>query len=187
MQYSQRRSLPSSLAEWQEAAAQLYDADPLLHAERDASAVALAEKQRDGGKSVTLADCLEVGTAGGVGAVHYCAHRASDPTARIDLGHAPASSPPLRPPFYLQTFLQPEQLDAEDSWYCGRCKQHVQADKKLDLWSLPDVLVVHLKRFSYSRSAGGCHPQLRLVCCPGPPPRLPALSSCPGLSAGTHI
>jgi ubiquitin C-terminal hydrolase len=27
----------------------------------------------------------------------------------------------------------------------------VQADKKLDLWSLPEVLVVHLKRFSYTR------------------------------------
>ena len=30
----------------------------------------------------------------------------------------------------------------------------MQADKKLDLWSLPDVLVVHLKRFSYSRWVG---------------------------------
>ncbi|KAI2566748.1 USP15 isoform 4, partial [Pan troglodytes] len=28
---------------------------------------------------------------------------------------------------------------------------HQQATKKLDLWSLPPVLVVHLKRFSYSR------------------------------------
>lgn len=27
----------------------------------------------------------------------------------------------------------------------------LQADKKLDLWSLPEVLVVHLKRFSYTR------------------------------------
>jgi len=26
----------------------------------------------------------------------------------------------------------------------------VQAHKKLDLWSLPEVLVIHLKRFSYS-------------------------------------
>ncbi len=26
-----------------------------------------------------------------------------------------------------------------------------QADKKLDLWALPEVLVVHLKRFSYTR------------------------------------
>lgn len=50
-----------------------------------------------------------------------------------------------------QAFLQPEQLDAADSWYCGRCKEHVRAEKKLDLWSLPELLVVHLKRFSYSR------------------------------------
>lgn len=35
--------------------------------------------------------------------------------------------------------------------YCPNCKQHQQATKKLDLWSLPPVLVVHLKRFSYSR------------------------------------
>lgn len=27
-----------------------------------------------------------------------------------------------------------------------------QASKKLDLWRLPEVLVIHLKRFSYSRS-----------------------------------
>jgi hypothetical protein len=27
----------------------------------------------------------------------------------------------------------------------------LQADKKLDLWRLPEVLVVHLKRFSYTR------------------------------------
>jgi hypothetical protein len=50
-----------------------------------------------------------------------------------------------------QAFLQPEQLDTTETWYCGRCKEHVQADKKLDLWSLPELLVVHLKRFSYSR------------------------------------
>lgn len=35
--------------------------------------------------------------------------------------------------------------------YCPRCKEHRQATKKLDLWMLPDVLVFHLKRFSYSR------------------------------------
>lgn len=35
--------------------------------------------------------------------------------------------------------------------YCPRCKEHRQATKKLDLWKLPDILVVHLKRFSYSR------------------------------------
>lgn len=35
--------------------------------------------------------------------------------------------------------------------YCPQCKEHRQATKKLDLWMLPDVLVFHLKRFSYSR------------------------------------
>ncbi|KAG2482980.1 hypothetical protein HYH03_018107 [Edaphochlamys debaryana] len=51
----------------------------------------------------------------------------------------------------MATFLQPERLAESDAWYCPRCKAHVCADKKLDLWSLPEVLVVHLKRFSYTR------------------------------------
>ena len=36
-------------------------------------------------------------------------------------------------------------------WFCPRCKEHRQASKKLDLWKVPEVLVVHLKRFSYSK------------------------------------
>ena len=36
--------------------------------------------------------------------------------------------------------------------YCPQCKERRQASKKLDLWRLPEVLVIHLKRFSYSRS-----------------------------------
>ena len=35
--------------------------------------------------------------------------------------------------------------------YCPRCKEHRQATKKLDLWKLPEIIVFHLKRFSYSR------------------------------------
>jgi len=38
-----------------------------------------------------------------------------------------------------------------NSRYCPGCKKHQQASKKLDLWRLPEILVVHLKRFSYSR------------------------------------
>ena len=34
------------------------------------------------------------------------------------------------------------------AWYCDRCKAHREATKKLQIWSLPSVLVVHLKRFS---------------------------------------
>ena len=35
--------------------------------------------------------------------------------------------------------------------YCPRCEKHQQATKKFDLWSLPDTLIIHLKRFSYNR------------------------------------
>ncbi|KAG6507920.1 hypothetical protein ZIOFF_033274 [Zingiber officinale] len=51
----------------------------------------------------------------------------------------------------LEAFLKEEPLGPDDMWYCPKCKEHRQATKKLDLWKLPDILVVHLKRFSYSR------------------------------------
>ncbi|XP_073317409.1 ubiquitin carboxyl-terminal hydrolase 5-like [Primulina huaijiensis] len=52
----------------------------------------------------------------------------------------------------LESFLREEPLVPEDMWYCPQCKERRQASKKLDLWRLPKVLVIHLKRFSYSRS-----------------------------------
>lgn len=39
------------------------------------------------------------------------------------------------------------------SRYCPSCEKHQQATKKFDLWNLPKILVVHLKRFSYNRFA----------------------------------
>lgn len=51
----------------------------------------------------------------------------------------------------INQFTTIENLGAEDPWYCPRCKQHKEATKKFDLWSLPKVLIIHLKRFSYSR------------------------------------
>lgn len=52
----------------------------------------------------------------------------------------------------LDEFTREEKLGEEDPWYCPRCKKHQQATKKFDLWRVPDVLVVHLKRFSNSRA-----------------------------------
>ncbi|KAJ8749980.1 hypothetical protein K2173_013895 [Erythroxylum novogranatense] len=51
----------------------------------------------------------------------------------------------------LEAFLKEEPLGPEDMWYCPGCKKHRQASKKLDLWRLPEILVIHLKRFSYTR------------------------------------
>uniref|UniRef100_A0A7N8X0P3 Ubiquitin carboxyl-terminal hydrolase n=1 Tax=Mastacembelus armatus TaxID=205130 RepID=A0A7N8X0P3_9TELE len=79
---------------------------------------------------------------------------------RFDEGHLRLSGSmeykPQKKAFFklkdcIELFTTKEKLGAEDPWYCPNCKQHQQATKKLDLWSLPPVLVVHLKRFSYSR------------------------------------
>ena len=51
----------------------------------------------------------------------------------------------------LDEFTREEMLGEEDVWYCPRCKKHQQATKGMDLWKVPDILVVHLKRFSNSR------------------------------------
>ena len=55
----------------------------------------------------------------------------------------------------VEKFLCKEQLAKDDMWNCPKCKTFVQAFKKLDLWKLPDVLVVHMKRFSYATPSSG--------------------------------
>jgi ubiquitin carboxyl-terminal hydrolase 4/11/15 len=50
----------------------------------------------------------------------------------------------------LNEFGKEEVLSADDTWYCPRCKLHQRATKKFELWKTPDILIVHLKRFSSS-------------------------------------
>lgn len=50
----------------------------------------------------------------------------------------------------LDEFERNEILSEQDMWYCPRCKEHRRASKKFDLWKTPDILVMHLKRFSSS-------------------------------------
>lgn len=52
-------------------------------------------------------------------------------------------------------FSKPEKLGEEDMWYCPRCQKHVQAIKTMQIWKVPDILVVHFKRFSNARTAYG--------------------------------
>ncbi|KAJ1598983.1 hypothetical protein NDA14_006720 [Ustilago hordei] len=51
----------------------------------------------------------------------------------------------------MDEFTKEEQLGEDDPWYCPSCKEFRQATKKFDLWKAPDILVVHLKRFSAGR------------------------------------
>jgi len=49
-------------------------------------------------------------------------------------------------------FREREQLGEQDEWYCPKCKELVRAFKQMDLWTAPEILVVHLKRFYYERN-----------------------------------
>ncbi|XP_050459190.1 ubiquitin carboxyl-terminal hydrolase 31-like [Cataglyphis hispanica] len=44
-------------------------------------------------------------------------------------------------------YTRAEILGAEDAWHCPYCNKKQEVVKKLGLWSLPDILVIHLKRF----------------------------------------
>lgn len=55
----------------------------------------------------------------------------------------------------LDMFSKSEVLGHNDLWRCPVCKEEKQATKKIELWSTPDILIVHLKRFESSRSFSG--------------------------------
>lgn len=49
----------------------------------------------------------------------------------------------------LELYCETEHLQGDNRWFCSRCQRHVNATKKLDLWMLPPILIIHLKRFGY--------------------------------------
>jgi ubiquitin carboxyl-terminal hydrolase 8 len=51
----------------------------------------------------------------------------------------------------LNLFTSEEQLGSKDEWLCPKCKTQQQAFKKIELWKLPRVLVLHLKRFQHGK------------------------------------
>uniref|UniRef100_A0A6Q2YPC9 ubiquitinyl hydrolase 1 n=1 Tax=Esox lucius TaxID=8010 RepID=A0A6Q2YPC9_ESOLU len=46
-----------------------------------------------------------------------------------------------------QLYTKEEQLAPDDAWKCPYCKQLQQGMVKMSLWTLPDILILHLKRF----------------------------------------
>ena len=47
----------------------------------------------------------------------------------------------------LKKFCKEEQLAEGDEWYCSKCKKHVLAKKKMDLYYVPKILIICFKRF----------------------------------------
>ena len=47
----------------------------------------------------------------------------------------------------IKYFCEEEQLKIGNEWYCNKCKEHLLAKKKLDLFYLPKILIINFKRF----------------------------------------
>jgi ubiquitin carboxyl-terminal hydrolase 8 len=49
----------------------------------------------------------------------------------------------------LDAFVREEVLDKADMWNCPRCNKPRKATKRLSISRLPQILLIHLKRFSF--------------------------------------
>jgi hypothetical protein len=90
--------------------------------------------------------CAEVGTVllrpGGGGANLELLRRRELP--------APRAGPGLTLADCLEFHSEPEKLSEDDPWICEQCNEICFPEKKVDIWSLPEVVIVHLKRFAGS-------------------------------------
>lgn len=53
----------------------------------------------------------------------------------------------------LKGFSNEEVLGGNDQWYCNKCKEHRDITKKMEIFTTPKILVLHLKRFQSRRGS----------------------------------
>jgi ubiquitin C-terminal hydrolase len=73
---------------------------------------------------------------------HIESHASVEKNEAIDKGPVP-----LR--HCLDAFTSEEKIS---EGYCSSCRSHQEMTKKLEIWRLPPVMVVHLKRFQYTQT-----------------------------------
>jgi ubiquitin C-terminal hydrolase len=66
-------------------------------------------------------------------------------------GASSSSSGSVRIEHLLQAFVQPETLSGEEAWRCESCKHLGVSTKQISVYKAPRVLILVLKRFSYTR------------------------------------
>ena len=51
----------------------------------------------------------------------------------------------------LANFNQIEKLSKDNEWFCPKCKKLQLADKKMEIYSISEIVIIHLKRFRNNR------------------------------------
>ena len=49
-------------------------------------------------------------------------------------------------------FKQVETLDEDNKWFCSNCKDFVNANKTLEIYTVPKIMIISLKRFKTGRA-----------------------------------
>eukprot|EP01087_Luapelamoeba_hula_P004534 TRINITY_DN1447_c0_g2_i5.p1 TRINITY_DN1447_c0_g2~~TRINITY_DN1447_c0_g2_i5.p1 ORF type:complete len:925 (+),score=112.97 TRINITY_DN1447_c0_g2_i5:99-2873(+) len=52
----------------------------------------------------------------------------------------------------LDLYTREELLEESDKWHCNVCNCYRTAQKRIQIWRAPPVLIIHLKRFQYTRA-----------------------------------
>ena len=60
-----------------------------------------------------------------------------------------AATEPITLKKCLEDFTKQEELGEDEKYYCSSCKTLQLASKKMQIWRLPPILIVHLKRFHF--------------------------------------
>jgi len=69
-------------------------------------------------------------------------------------GHSIGESAAISIDDCIEKFSVEELLTDDNRYYCSKCEKHQDTYKKMDIYKLPKILVVQLKRFSKGESSG---------------------------------
>ena len=61
---------------------------------------------------------------------------------KIKIGEQKRSGKTINLTDCLAANSEEDLLKGDNKWYCGKCKDHVEALKKMDLYKLPNILVI---------------------------------------------
>lgn len=50
----------------------------------------------------------------------------------------------------LKEFTKEEKLDSSESFFCETCQKRCECSKRIEIWKMPNILIIHFKRFRYN-------------------------------------